>query len=149
MVASDDQRAAQQAFVDRFDTLAATDGGPAAAEMFLRTVLGDAAYERMPRAFQDRSKSHWRAIRADSHALATYAPRYESMTTITTPVLLVGGDRSSPYFRPTLDRLLASLPHARLEVVSGGHMLHADAHRRFAELLLGYADDLSVSFVPK
>jgi len=146
MGASDDAPAAPQAFLDAYDRMAAEQGGPAAAELFLRTVLGDAAFARMPRAYQERSKAKWREIRADSAALIAYRPRYAELARVPVPVLLLGGERSAAYFRPTLEALLGALPHARLEIVPGaGHMLHAEAHRRFAELLTDFAGSLHLA----
>jgi pimeloyl-ACP methyl ester carboxylesterase len=130
-------------FLADFDRRAAEQGGPAAAELFLRMVLGDATYERMPRAYQDRSKAKCAEIRADSAALIAYRPRYAELASVTTPVLLLTGARSAPYFRPTIDALFAALPDARLEVVPGaGHMLQAEAHRRFGGLITAFAADL-------
>jgi pimeloyl-ACP methyl ester carboxylesterase len=108
-------------------------------------VLGDAAFERMPKTFRERSAAKWEAIRADSGALLTYKPRYAELAGVTTPILLLGGDRSAPYFRPTLEALARALPHARLEIVAGaGHMLHAEASRRFAELVIGFAAEIGI-----
>jgi pimeloyl-ACP methyl ester carboxylesterase len=144
MGATDDAPAAPAAFLAEYDRRAAEQGGPAAAELFLRTVLGDAAFERMPRAYRDRATAKHAEIRADSAALIAYRPRYELLAAVTAPVLLLGGERSAPYFRPTLEALAANLPHARLEILNGaGHMLHAEASRRFAELLAGFADDIA------
>ncbi|HEU0036307.1 MAG TPA: alpha/beta fold hydrolase [Kofleriaceae bacterium] len=141
---SDDAPAAPVAFLAEYDRRLAEQGGPAAAELFLRTVLGDAAYERMPRAYQDRAKQQWAQIRADSAALIAYRPRYAELATLALPVLLVGGERSAPVFRPTLDALQAVLPDARRETVpAAGHMLHAEGHRRFGELVTGFADALA------
>lgn len=145
MGADDATPAAPQAFLAAYDRCAAEQGGPAAAELFLRTVLGDAAYARMPKAYQDRSKSKHAEIRADSAALLAYRPRYAELASVTAPVLLLGGERSAAYFRPTLEALRAHLPNARLEIVpAAGHMLHAEAHRRFGELLLGFAAEVAV-----
>ena len=133
------------AFLAELDRRAAEAGGPAAGELFLRMVLGDASYERMPRAFQDRAKGRWAEIRADASALLAYRPRYAELPAVTTPVLLLGGARSAPYFRATLDAVAAALPRARLEIVpAAGHMLHAEAPRRFAELLIGFADEIEI-----
>ncbi len=146
MGASDDAPAAPAAFIDEFDRIVQTSGGPAAAEMFLRMVLGDTMYARIPTAFQDRSKARWAEIRADSVALIAYRTRYSELHTIQTPVQLLGGERSAGYFRPTLDALFARLPDARLEIIPGaGHMLQAEAHRRFAEVVTAFAADVGLS----
>lgn len=145
MASSDELAAASLAFVTEFDRRVAEQGGPAAAEFFLRFVLGDAAFERIPSAFQERSKSKWAEIRADSGALTTYRPRYAELASVQTPVVLVGGDRSATYFRATLEALLHSLPRARLEVIQGaGHMLHAEAPRKFADLLTAFAAEVGI-----
>lgn len=131
-------------FLQHYDELAATQGGPQAAEFFLRTVLGDAAYEKMPRMFQERSKSQYAAIRTDSEALGRYRPRYELLRGCMVPTLLLGGERSAPYFRPTLQALAAVLPDAELVVVpSAGHMLHAEASRKFSDLVTAFAAGLA------
>lgn len=141
---SDDAPGAPDGFLETFDRLIAEQSGEAAAEFFLRAVLGDAAYERMPRMFQDRSKALWRAIRTDSRALAAYRPRYAELAAVTTPALLLGGDRSAAYFRPTLDALVRALGAARFEVLAGaGHMMHADAARSFAAMIAAFAEELS------
>jgi pimeloyl-ACP methyl ester carboxylesterase len=146
MAASDAGATAPASFLAELDDIAVTAGPEAAAEKFLRTVLGDAVFERMPRAFQDRSKAKWPQIRADSAALIAYRPRYAELGSVGTPVLLVGGDRSAPYFRPTLDALAAALPAARLAIIpAAGHMLHAEAPRKFTELVTAFADSIELS----
>jgi pimeloyl-ACP methyl ester carboxylesterase len=140
-LAASDRPAANAQFLADFDRRAAELGGPAAGEFFLRTVLGDDTFERMPRSFRDRATGKWAEIRADSAALIAYPPRYGELAHVTTPILLVGGARSAPYFAATLDALEAALPHAARALVPGaGHMLHAEAPRRFGELLVGFAD---------
>jgi pimeloyl-ACP methyl ester carboxylesterase len=140
LAASDAPPATPSRLLDDLDRRAAQDGAPAAAELFMRRVLGDAAFERMPRRIQDRATSKFAQIRADSVALLAYRPRYTELPGIATPVLLLGGGRSAPSFRPTLEALQRSLGRARLEILdSAGHMLHAQAPRRFGELLAGFA----------
>lgn len=140
MAPSDDAPGAPPGFLEAFDRRVAEQGGPAAAELFLRTVLGDAAFERMPRVYRDRACSKSVEIRADTAALLAYRPRYAELPQVTTKVLLLRGARSGLYFRPTVQALHAALPASRVEVVPhAGHMLHAEAHRRFAELVTGFA----------
>jgi pimeloyl-ACP methyl ester carboxylesterase len=144
---TDDGPKAPEAFLARFDQIAAEQSGEAAAEFFLRTVLGDTAYDRMPRAFQARSKALWRAIRSDSAALIAYRPRYAELGAVTTPALLLGGDRSAAYFRPTLEALAAALGSARLEILPGaGHMMHAEAARTFNTRVAAFADELRLGY---
>jgi len=135
MAADDSTSPAPVAFLAEFDRRVEAMGGPAAGEFFLRTVLGDATFERMPRAFQDRAKSKWGAIRADSAALIAYRPRYAELAHVTQPVLLVGGERSPSYFAATLDSLERALPNVTRARLPAGHMLHAEAPRRFNDLL--------------
>lgn len=139
--ASDDAPAIPVGFLAALDAIAAEHGPEAAAERFLRTVLGDAAFDRLPRAFAARSKAQWTQIRADTLALGAYRVRYHALAEVATPLRLLGGDRSASYFRATLEALARALPHARLErIAGGGHMLHAEAPRAFhAQLLAAVA----------
>lgn len=137
---SDDAPPVPDRFLDELDATIAREGGEAGAELFLRLVLGDAAYEKMPRAYQARAKAQWRAIVSDCRALGVYRVRYASLGAVRVPALLLGGDRSAAYFRPTLEALAASLAAARLAILPGaGHMMHADAHRSFHDHLITFA----------
>lgn len=136
----DDAPDAQGELLAELDRIAEGEGAPAAAERFLRTVLGDVAWGKLPRAFQERSKSFWPQIRGDCHALASYRVRYGSLGAITTPALLLAGDRSAPYFRPTIEALARALGDAAMDVIPGaGHMMQAEAPRGFHERLLRFA----------
>ena len=136
----DDVSLATPAFLGELDRLAAEVGPAAAAERFLITVLGDDAWQRLPRAFRERSSRQWPQIRGDCHALDAYRVRYAELGAIATPIRLLGGDRSAAYFRPTLEALAAALGRASLAIVAGGgHMLHAEAPRAFAEHLAAVA----------
>jgi pimeloyl-ACP methyl ester carboxylesterase len=149
LAASDDAAPVAASFLPAFDRRWARDGGPAAGELFLRTVLGDAAFDRMPRVFQTQATARFAEIRADTVALMAYRPRYAELAAIATPVLLLGGDRSAPSFRATLEALHRSLGNSRLEIVAGaGHMLHADASRRFHALVTEFAGPLLAPLAP-
>jgi 3-oxoadipate enol-lactonase len=140
---SEDAPAVRARFLDDFDRRAAEAGGPAAGELFLRMVLGDDAVDRMPRVFQVQAMAKFAEIRADSVALFAYRPRYAELAAVRVPVLLLGGERSARWYRRTLDELHSALPGARLEIVPGaGHLLHAEAPRRFHALLEEFAAPL-------
>ena len=131
---SDAAPAVPAGFLAELDRLAVEVGPEAAAERFLITVLGQAAWDRLPKLFRARAASTWPQIRGDCYALDAYQVRYPSLAAIAVPIRLLGGDRSAAYFRPTLEALAAALPRATLAIVAGaGHMLHADAPRAFAD----------------
>jgi len=149
LAASDAAAPVAATFLPAFDRRAARDGGPAAGELFLRVVLGDAAFERMPRVFQSAAMMKFAEIRADTLALTAYRPRYAELAAVTTPVLLVGGERSAAAFGPTLEALHRALPGSRCEIIPGaGHMLHAEAPRRFNALVTAFAGPLVGELAP-
>ena len=124
-------------FACRFDALVAAKGGRAAAEFFLRCVLGDESFERMPKTYRHRSMAAWQQIRADMLALGRYRIRYHDLRDeIQCPVLLLGGERSASFYRDTLDALHMAMPGSDLRVLRGaGHMMHVEAHRQFNAIL--------------
>jgi 3-oxoadipate enol-lactonase len=126
------------AFGCGFERALALRGGPAAGEFFLRAVLGAAAFERLPETFRMRACAKWDQIRHDCRALAAYRVGYDRLR-IEPPVALLGGERSAPWYRDTLDALGAALG-AEVHTLGGaGHMLHADAARAFNDHLLRLA----------
>lgn len=144
----DDAPALPDGFLDELDALAASGGPGVAVEHFLRLVLGDGTYDRMPRLFQERCKQTWPALRADCHALQAYRVRYAQLAAVNTPILLLGGGRSAEYFGPTLQALLAALPRATYEVIPGaGHMMHADTHKKFGERIAAFAVEVGQTAV--
>jgi 3-oxoadipate enol-lactonase len=143
MVSSDDVPPIPVGFLQQFDLLVESKGGPAAGEFFLRTVLGDAAFDRIPKLFAQRSAAMFAQIRADSEALGCYKPRFHELSSMQLPTLLLGGERSAAYFQHTLSTLESVLPNAkRITVAHAGHMLHAEASKKFAEILTTFADSL-------
>ncbi len=124
-------------FACRFDATLAREGGPAASEFFLRSVLRHEAFERMPKVYRKRSMAAFAQIRADMTALARYRPRYADLAReLSCPVRLLGGERSASFYRETLEALNEAIPGAELRILRGaGHMMHVDAHRQFAEVL--------------
>jgi pimeloyl-ACP methyl ester carboxylesterase len=85
-----------------------------------------AAFVRLPPAQMARQLV---GLAAETTALKDLAAEADipddALARLAAPTLLVYGDRSS--CRPTGDRLLDVLPHARLRVLQGGHFLPTDA----------------------
>lgn len=137
MPQSDNLAALPYGFACKFDGLVASKGGPAAAEFFLRSVLGDESFEAMPKTFQKRSMEEWRQIRADMHALSRYRANYSGLREeIKCPVALVGGAKSAHFYREVLETLRLAIPGSDLRILRGaGHMMQVDAHRQFNALL--------------
>ena len=142
MAPTDDCRARATRAPRRVRSPRAEQGDEAAAELFLRAVLGDVAYERMARSFQDRSKAKAAQIRADSAALIAYRPRYAELRAFVRRCSSSAASGPRRTFAPTLDALFAALPDARLEMLAGaGHMMHAEAQKRFADVVVAFARD--------
>lgn len=136
---------AQREFHAELERRVACDGGLAMGEFFLQSVLGTEAYARIPLAFRERSAQRWADILSDSRSLVAYEPRYTELRTCTVPMMLLGGARSAPIFGRTLEALAQALPDAEtVTIPNAGHMLHAEAPRRFAELLIGFAVETGI-----
>jgi len=134
---SDYLPAVPEGFGCKYDRLIAQGGGAAASEFFLRSVLGDEVFERMPKSYRARSMAGFANIRADMAAMARYRTRYNDLASeIQAKVLLLGGERSAGFYLETLEALQLAIPGATLHTMRGaGHMMQVEAHRQFAELM--------------
>lgn len=127
-----------------FDRLAATAGGEAAGEMFVRAVLGDAGFEALAERVRGAVRGMWRSIRADMIALARTRIDYAELRAVTCPVLLLSGARSPAYYSAPLDALERALPDARRAVIpDAGHAMQIENHRAFNQLVADFAAELS------
>ncbi len=131
-------------FLDALERRRRELGDAAAVELFLQTVLGSDGFARLPRLALRRCVQLADAICADARALASYTPRYAELEGVSTPTLLLAGERSAAFYRPALETLNEVLGRSRLIVLPGaGHMLHVDAHRALHAELIGFATELS------
>jgi pimeloyl-ACP methyl ester carboxylesterase len=129
-------------FRAEFERLQREQGGRAAAEYFLRVVLGP-TFDRLLPPIVERCLSLHEQIALDSQALLAYRVHYSELCDVRVPVLLLRGERSRPFFGPALDALAAALPRAALRTIEGGsHMMHVDAYRAFNRELCAFADRL-------
>jgi pimeloyl-ACP methyl ester carboxylesterase len=133
---------APQSYRVEFERLLRERGGRAAAEYFLRAVLGP-TFDRLLPPILERCLSLHEQIILDSQALFAYQVHYSELCDVRVPVLLLRGERSQPFFGPALEALAAALPRAALRTIQGGsHMMHVDAYRAFNRELTAFAERL-------
>jgi pimeloyl-ACP methyl ester carboxylesterase len=114
-----------EAMTRAVEEAAATDPGRAAEAMF-RTVLGDAAWEAWPAEYKALVAGNSPAVIAEVRG-AKLAVSSAELADIRMPTLLVLGEESPAGFRETSERLSASIPGARTELVGGGHLIDPGA----------------------
>lgn len=111
---------------------AAIAEGPEAAELFLRGIVGDRIWERMPQAMKDERRAESAALVADLRLCRR--PEAEiDFATITAPTMVGTGSESAPRFRRAAQTLRDSLPDAMmLEVAESDHGVHLTHAPEFA-----------------
>jgi pimeloyl-ACP methyl ester carboxylesterase len=79
-----------------------------------------------------------------AHRLIPELRRPFELEQVSLPVLLVWGDRDRLVFSRGASRVLDAVPGSRLELLRGvGHCPQIEAADRFAELLLGFSDEVA------
>lgn len=96
-----------------------------AAERFMRRMIGDERWERLPRRTKDERRAEGPALIADIASIRhPEAPPYEPEL-LQVPVISAHGTMSSPHHRRTAEVLAERAPGAELAVVEGaGHGVH-------------------------
>jgi pimeloyl-ACP methyl ester carboxylesterase len=115
--------------------LAAAVADPAgAAEVFMRRMVGDARWERLPPRTKADRRAEGPALIADLHMVRNGAAPYDARA-LPVPVVAGHGTESAAHHREAARRLAASAPGAELVVVDGaghgGHTSHAEAFADF------------------
>lgn len=95
-------------------------GGPRAAmEAFVRTVGGDAAFERMPADLRERMVNNWETIQVEA-PLNEYLPSQAELASVRRPVeVLVGTQTPPPLIE--MSRWLATTLNAPVRTLIAGH----------------------------
>lgn len=113
-----------------------------AAETFMRSIVGDRVWERLPAATKAARRAEGPALLADMHDIRAAAPYDPSAVPV--PVLIGCGSESKGQHRLGTDEWQRLLPHAEVVVVEGaGHGAHLSHPDAFADLLrraLAYAE---------
>lgn len=121
---------------------AGRDGGPEeAAEMFLRRMLGDELWGRLPDSTRHERRAEGHALVGEMVDLRSRAPWVPE--DINVPVLVGHGTRGAQHHRDGATWMAAHLPGARLWVIDGAghnaHTSHPEAFARFVHEVLALA----------
>jgi pimeloyl-ACP methyl ester carboxylesterase len=91
-------------------------------EVFIRAVLGDAAWEGLPATLREMFRDNGPAIVAETRGAGLDVSR-EELRRIDKPTLVVGGADSAEAFARTNAEIAATIPGARALVIGGGHLV--------------------------
>lgn len=116
--------------------LAVGQGNPArAAEMFMRRMIGDDAWERLPTATKESRRAEGAALVAELQALRSSGPVFDPGS-ITIPVVCGYGGKSRRHHREGTKSLAATLPRGELHCIDGSsHGAHLSHPGAFARLI--------------
>lgn len=104
------------------------------AEWFMRRMVGDRIWERLPRSTRQQRRSEGHTLNADIGLLSAAAVFDPYRVRI--PVIVGRGSESSPHQRRSARELAASLPNAELaEIAGSGHGAHLSHPGEVAGLL--------------
>ncbi|MDE3205174.1 MAG: alpha/beta hydrolase [Acidobacteriota bacterium] len=108
------------------------------AEWFMRRMVGDRVWERLPESTRRRRRAEGWALAAD---LALLGRAVFDPARISIPVLVGRGGTSRPHQRRAARELAATLPNGRLVEIPGcGHGAHLSHPGELAELLSQIAE---------
>lgn len=124
----------------RVDGEVVDDGDPAdEAEAFMRRMIGERMWKRLPRSTREARRAEGVALRADIGSLAGPPPFDPSSVTV--PVLAIAGAEATWYHRRAVEELAALLPDAQVATLEGathgGHLTHP---RELAQVVGAFMD---------
>jgi esterase len=106
------------------------------AEIFLRAVLGDAAWDGFPAPAKQMFIANGPAIVAELRG-GFLDISVEQLATIAHPTAIVAGKNSPPAFVDVTNRIAEAMPRATVDWVEGGHLVNAAD-----PAVLGFVDDV-------
>lgn len=110
-------------------------GAPAAAEQFMRRVVGDERWEQLPERTQDQRRAEGAALLADVRSVHGVGAPYDPAG-ITQPVVAGHGSASPSRHVRAAQALATAAPDAELMVVEGGrHDTHNTHPEEFAQFV--------------
>lgn len=107
-----------------------------AAEWFMRRMIGDTMWDRLPRSMREDRRSEGRALIAELRSVVPPAPTPYVASSLTVPVLAAHGSRARSHHRRAATELAAEAPLGSLHVVEGAdHGVHLSDPAGFASLV--------------
>jgi esterase len=101
----------------------ARDGVEAVGEALIAAVLGAEAWSAFPAGLRELFTDNGAAIMAELRGGAGLRVDAEALAAVTQPALLVAAEDSPAPFRAATEALARALPHARVSMAGGGHMV--------------------------
>jgi pimeloyl-ACP methyl ester carboxylesterase len=110
---------------------AAGGGAGEAAERFMRRMVGDDRWERLPQRTRDQRRAEGPALVAELRSIRPPSPAPYDPARLTVPVVAACGSESRPHHQATARALADAAPHGELVVVQGAshgvHLTHPAA----------------------
>jgi pimeloyl-ACP methyl ester carboxylesterase len=118
-------------------TSVGTDPDPGdLAEAFLRRMIGDATWERLPAAMRAERRAEGSTLLAETRSVRPPHPPPYDEAAITVPVVAAHGSETRPHHVRGTELLARTAPRGELRVVEGaGHGAHLTHPREFADLV--------------
>ena len=107
-----------------------------AAERFMRRMVGDDRWERLPPSTRQARRAEGPTLVAEMAQMRPPSPPAHDPAQVTCPVVAAHGTDSAPHHRRAAEALATEAPLGELVVVDGaGHGIHLTHPARFAELV--------------
>ncbi len=111
------------------------------SERFMRRMIGDERWERLPPTTRDSRRAEGPALVGEIVDLASRAP-YEP-TAITVPVVIARGERGADHHRRSTEHLFSTLADPTMVTINeaghGAHTSHPDEFAAFVRLAVATA----------
>lgn len=112
------------------------DGAEDAAEWFLRRMIGDDMWQRLPAGMRAERRAEGRTLIAELRSVRPPAPPPFEAADIAVPVLAAFGGETRPHHMRASDELARAVPHGELRVIEGAtHGAHLSHPAEFADLV--------------
>lgn len=112
-----------RALAERLRTVAARDGVDAVYEALIDEVAGEGAWQTFPGELQRILTANGPALLAELGYVDEPHPGPDALAAIEQPALVVAAAESPPALREMSEAIAGTLPHARLAMVGGGHLI--------------------------